>query len=255
MKHLVITDTQVKNGLNFDYLRAIGRYIVAKKPDKVIQIGDFTDMESLSSYDQGKRQFENRRYKLDVQAAHTAMAELLGPLREFNRKAKINKEKQYTPELHLTLGNHENRIQRAIDNDPAHLEGIISTNDLGYEAAGWKVYPFLEVVVLDGIAYSHYFASGPKQQPIGNARLLLLKKHMSCFAGHLQGRDIAYGQRADGKDMTTIICGSCYEHDEEYLGKQGNGHWRGIYVLHDVNDGSFDEMAVSTKYIKEKYGD
>jgi hypothetical protein len=77
---------------------------------------------------------------------------------------------------------------------------------------------------------------------------------MSCFAGHQQGRQIAYARKADGSEITAIIAGSCYEHDEEYLSSQGNNHWRGFYVLHEVKNGSFDEMAVSLNYINMKYG-
>lgn len=254
MKYMVIPDTQVKPGDDFGYLRAIGNYIVAKKPDKVIQIGDFADMSSLSSYDYGTKDFEGRRYKLDIKAAHDAMAALMGPLEIYNLKAKANKEKQYKPELHLTLGNHEQRIVKAVNKD-AKLDGVLSISDLEYEKFGWKVYPFLEVVVMDGIAFSHYFASGVKGLPVGNSRLLLQKMHMSCFAGHQQGRDIAFGKRADGKEMTAIISGSCYEHDEPYMGPQQNNHWRGLWMLHDVHDGAFDEMAVSIKYIKGKFSD
>jgi hypothetical protein len=150
----------------------------------------------------------------------------------------------------LTLGNHEDRINRAINED-RKLDGLISIEDLPYQ--DWEVIPFLEVITIDGIAYSHYFTSGAMGRPIGSAAQLLTKKHMSCFAGHQQGRQIAYGKRADGKEMTSVICGSFYEHYENYLGKQGNEHYRGFYVLHDVNDGSFDEMAVSIKYLKERY--
>jgi hypothetical protein len=90
-------------------------------------------------------------------------------------------------------------------------------------------------------------------RPITTAQALLTKKHMSCFAGHQQGRNIAYARRADGKEMTAIICGSCYEHEEDYLGVQGNQHFRGLYLLHNVNDGSFDECAVPLDYIKENF--
>ena len=117
----------------------------------------------------------------------------------------------------------------------------------------WEVYPFLEVVVIEGIAFSHYFTSGAMGRPITTAQALLTKQHMSCVAGHQQGRQIAYGKRADGKEMTSLIIGSCYEHEEEYLGAQGNHHWRGLYVLHNCNDGAFDEMAVPLKYITENY--
>ena len=54
--------------------------------------------------------------------------------------------------------------------------------------------------------------------------------------------------------MTAIIAGSCYEHDEGYMGPQGNEHWRGFYMLHEVKDGAFDEMAVSLNYLRERYG-
>jgi hypothetical protein len=178
------------------------------------------------------------------------MDALLTPLFRYNKTAKHNKHKQYKPRMVLTLGNHENRINRAINED-SKLEGLMSTDDLPYQ--DWEVIPFLDVVVIDGVAYSHYFTSGVMGRPITTAQALLTKKHMSCFAGHQQGRQIAYGKRADGTEMTSIICGSCYEHDEDYLGAQGNQHYRGFYVLHDVKDGSFDEMAVSIKFLKERY--
>ena len=249
-KHLVIPDVQAKEGIDFSYLTAIGNYIVAKKPDVIVQIGDFADMESLSSYSVGKKEFEGRSYKADIWAAREAMDALLMPLFEEQKRLKKNKEKQYKPEMHLTLGNHEDRINRAVNND-RKLDGLISTDDLPYQ--DWIVHPFLDVVVIDGVAYSHFFTSGVMGRPITTAQALLNKKHMSCFAGHQQGRQIAYGRRADGQEMTAIICGSCYEHDEDYLGSQGNQHWRGVYMLHEVNDGHFDEMAVSTRYLKENY--
>ena len=67
MKHLVIPDCQIRPGDSTDFLRAIGNYVVSKKPDVVVCIGDFADMPSLSSYDVGKKSFEGRRYRDDIQ--------------------------------------------------------------------------------------------------------------------------------------------------------------------------------------------
>lgn len=248
----MIPDCQVKDGHDYSYLKKIGQYIVEKQPDKIICIGDFADMPSLSSYDVGKKSFEGRRYTRDVAAARTAMATLLHPLKEFNERQRRNGKRQYIPEMHLTLGNHEQRINKAVDNDPK-LDGVLSIKDLQYEEFGWLVYPFLEVVVLDGVAYSHYFTTGVAGRPAASAQNLLNKKHMSCIAGHQQGRQIASAYKADGSPITAIIAGSCYEHDEDYLGVQGNKHWRGIIVLHEVNDGAFDEMFVSLSYLNKKY--
>lgn len=250
MKILVLPDVQAKPGNDFSFLTSIGNYIVAKKPDVIVNIGDFADMESLSTYDRGLKSFEGRSYQKDIWAAREAMDALLTPIFEYNKHAKQNKNKQYKPRMVLTLGNHENRINRAINED-RKLDGLISTDDLPYQ--DWTVHPFLEVVVIEGIAFSHFFTSGLMGRPITTAQALLTKQHMSCVAGHQQGRQIAFGKRADGKGMTSLIIGSCYEHHEDYLGSQGNIHWRGLYLLHGCKDGEFDECAVPLSYIKEHY--
>jgi len=252
MKHLVIPDCQVKPGQSVKYLENIGRYIVEKLPEVIVCIGDFADMPSLSSYDTGKKSFEGRTYKADVRAVHKGMEALLGPLLKYQASQRKLKKKVYKPRMILTLGNHEDRITRAVEYD-RKLEDLISIEDLNYEQYGWEVYDFLDVVVVDGIAYSHYFASGVMGRPVTSAQALLNKKHMSCFAGHQQGRQIAYARKADGSEITAIIAGSCYEHNEDYLNIQGNQHWRGFYVLHEVNNGSFDEMAVSLNYVNKNY--
>ncbi|MFA6040271.1 MAG: hypothetical protein WC733_02090, partial [Methylophilus sp.] len=211
-KILVLPDVQAKPGNDFSFLTSIGNYILAKKPDVIVNIGDFADMPSLSMHDHsGSKSMEGKRYKADIWAAREAMDALLTPIYEYNKKAKRNKDKQYKPRMVLTLGNHENRIDRAVNNDKK-LDGLISIDDLPYQ--DWQVIPFLEVVVIEGIAFSHYFTSGLMNRPVSTAPALLSKMHMSCFAGHAQGRSIAYGRRADGKEMTAIICGSCYEHNE-----------------------------------------
>ena len=153
----------------------------------------------------------------------------------------------------MCLGNHEDRISRAVESDPK-LEGVLSLDDLAYEEFGWEVIPYLEPIIVDGIAYCHYFTSGTMGRPVTSAATLVTKKHQSCVMGHVQGRQIAYGTRADGKQITGIFVGGFYQHDEAYLKWQGNKHWRGIWVLHEVNDGQFDEMPVSMSYLQKKYG-
>lgn len=252
MKICVIPDVQVKPGDDFEFLHNIGLYLVDKKPDVIVQIGDFADMASLSSWDKGKKSFEGRRYTHDVEAVHEAMQTLLGPIQSFNTAAARNHKERYRPRLVLTIGNHEGRITRAVNDDPK-LEGLISIDDLGYKEAGWEVYPFLDVVVIGGVAFSHYFVTGVAGRAASTAQAQLNKKHQSCIAGHQQGFQMATAHRADGKQITSIIAGSCYEHEEEYLGPQGNRHWRGLLMLHSVLDGEFDLVQVPLRYINDKY--
>ena len=253
MRILVIPDTQVSPNVPTDHLLWAGRYAVEKKPDVIVHIGDHFDMPSLSSYDKGKKSFEGRRYVKDIDAGKEAMAMFMAPILEEQERLRRNKEKIWKPRLVFTLGNHENRINRAVESD-AMLEGLISYDDFALEQWGFEVYDFLEPVVIEGVVFSHYFASGPMLRPITSARALLTKKHMSCVMGHVQDRDIAYACRADGKSMTAIFAGIFYQHDEDYLGKQGNNSWRGVWMLNDVTEGSFDEMPVSLEYLRSKYG-
>ena len=78
--HLVIPDTQIKPGVPLEHLSWIGRYIVKRKPDVIVHLGDHYDFPSLSYYDRGKLSFEGRRYKADIRAGHEALDILEGPL-------------------------------------------------------------------------------------------------------------------------------------------------------------------------------
>ncbi len=251
-KHFIIPDVQAKPGHDFTYLEKTGRYLVEKQPDTLICIGDFADMPSLSSYDVGSKSFEGRRYVHDIEAAQQAMTALMQPIEDYNTHQRKNGKKQYKPRKILTLGNHENRINRAINLDPK-LDGVLSVDDLDYSTKwGWEVYPFLEIVVVDGVAYSHYFVTGVAGRAAATAAAQLRKTNMSSVAGHQQGLQIASTTRADGKMLQSIIAGSFYEHDEDYLGPQGNNHWRGCLMLHDVQDGNFDIMPISLSYLNNR---
>ncbi len=253
MKIFVLPDCQTKSGVALDHLTYAGKWCAEKHIDTIVCLGDFADMESLSSYDTGHKSFEGRRYSKDVEVARDAMSMFIKPIIEEKSRLIRNKEKRWNPRLILTLGNHCNRINRAIECDPK-LDGLLSVDDLHYEQWGWEVYPFLQVVVVEGVAFSHYFVSGVMGRPVGSARMLLTKHHMSCVAGHQQGRDIAYGQSADGRSMTGIISGSYYQHEEAFLTIQNNIHWRGCWQLNSVENGSFDELPLSIDYLKNKYG-
>ena len=252
MKHLIIPDTQVKPNSPTEHLRWAGMYAAEKKPDVIVHIGDHFDMPSLSSWDVGKRSFEGRRYKDDIVAGIAAMQVFMQPIQEEQNRLIKNKHKRWNPRLVYTLGNHENRIERAIESD-AKLEGLIGYKDLQLESFGFEVYDYLEVVVVDGIAYSHLFTSGVMGRPVASAQALLNKRHMSAVMGHVQDRSIAFARRADGVNLTGLFSGIYYQHDEDYLTPQTNGSWRGIWMLNEVRNGGFDEMPVSINYLRNKY--
>lgn len=251
-RHLVIPDTQVKPDQPVDHLRWAGLYAAEKKPDVIIHIGDHWDMPSLSGFDVNKKSYEGRRYIRDVEAGIRAMETFLEPIEEERSRLRKNKHKQWNPRLIFTIGNHEQRIERAVESD-AKLDGLIGYDDLRLDDMGFEVYDFLEVVVVDGICYSHYFTSGIMGRPVSSAKRLLATQFQSCVMGHVQDRDIAYGRRADGSPILGLFSGIFYQHDEDYLTPQTNGSWRGIWLLNEVQNGGCDELPISINYLRDKY--
>jgi len=153
----------------------------------------------------------------------------------------------------MLLGNHEHRIDRAINNSPM-LEGLISTENLEYQK-DWEVHPFLSPVFIEGVGFNHFWPVGAMGRPAASPAAIISKLHMSCIAGHQQGKQVAYGKRADGKSVISIIAGSYYLHDEHYMDKLSNRHWRGLVILNDVKDGSFDELFLSIEYLERKFNE
>ena len=257
-EHLYIPDCQVHTDAPLDHLEWIGKYIIDKKPDVIVCAGDFADMPSLSSYDRGKKNFEGRRYKKDIEAAKAGMDVLLSPLRSMQRRQKHLKQKVYRPRMVLTLGNHEDRINRAIQEE-AILEDTIGIGDLEYEKYGWEVVPYLQTIEIDGILYSHFFPRNPNGRIVQNkrgcpsARAQVVREMQSCTSGHLQGVDFCIYQTGSHRKYG-LIAGSCYLHEEAYLTPQGTHYWRGIVYKHEVQHGEYDPMLVSLGYLCRRYG-
>ena len=245
---LILPDVQCKPENDLSFLATIGHYIVEKQPDIIVCLGDFADLPSLCSYDIGKKSFEGRRYRDDIIAANNGMDILMSPLIKYNKQAQKNKKKLYNPTKIFLLGNHENRITRATENDPK-LDGTIGIDDLNYAKHGWEVHPFLDVVFVEGIALSHYFTTGVMGRPVTSARALVSKKHMSTIQGHNQKMEIYSEYRADGSMLTGLFAGCCYQHNEDYLGPQGNNYFRGIHMLYDVKDGHFHCHSITLAYL------
>jgi hypothetical protein len=159
----------------------------------------------------------------------------------------------YAPYQLLTLGNHENRITRAIDED-ARLDGTIGLEDLEYAENGWDVHAFLEPVMVDVVSYIHYLPTGVKGLPAPSANALLLRGHCSVTVGHVQTFDVAIRTRTDGKRIIGLMAGAAYQHDEDYLAPyQNQATRRQVVMCHEVNAGDYDIMCVSLAFLKSRY--
>jgi hypothetical protein len=244
LKIVIVADTQCKPTEDLTYMSWIGQYIAAKRPDVIVHIGDHYDFPSLSSYDKGKKSFEGRRLQADIDAGNRGL-ELL--MQEF--------PKDYSPRLVFCMGNHEERLDR-LANDMPELSGYVGTDKLPLEEMGWEVHPFLKPVEIGGIFFVHYLANPFTGKPYSGTAMNQLKTVGRSFVvGHKQCLDVAIRPTIDGKHQIGIINGAAYPFDEVYKGHQGNSHFRGITMLHEVKDGFGTPMFVSLDYLKNRYVD
>lgn len=240
-KHIIIPDTQVRAGVPTDHLSWIGQYVQDKKPYTLVVLGDWWDMPSLSMHDAlGSKAMEGARYEFDIESGNDAMDQFLKPI------------KNRPPQMVFLMGNHEDRVTRAAFRDP-RLENTVSLKDMNcYQ--NFQVHDFLDVVDIDGIWYSHYLYNPLTGRPYGGTMDNRLNKIGHSFTqGHEQTFRFANRYLGDGTQQNGLVVGACYLHDERYKGPQGNFHWRGIIVKHQVNDGSYDLMQVNLDFLCRKY--
>lgn len=257
--HLVIGDPHARPGVNNDRFEWLGRMALDRRPDVIVCMGDLFDMESLSSYDKGKRSFEGRRYVNDIAAGVGALQRFDQPISTFNELRKSQRKSQYRPRKVFILGNHEERVNRAANLHP-ELYGTFSYSDFKLVEFGWEIHDYLKPVEVNGIWYSHYFVSGVKGEAIGGVNIagsLLSKNMASCIQGHTHILDYATRSRPDGKRMHAFSAGCFLDEGqhEPYAFATEFMWWRGVLYLHDVNDGDFDYETVSIRRIREMYGE
>ncbi len=243
---LVVPDGQCGPDTPTWHWAALGRYINRKRPGHVVFLGDHWDWGSLSSYD-GALSKAAAGYNTDddYDAGCRALMLMFSEVENFD-----------CIKWHFAMGNHENRRDKAVKHEP-HIS--IKDPRIALWGYGFEVHEFLDVFEIEGVHFSHYFcrnAQGTVTQSkrgMASAAVQGKREMRSCIAGHKQGLDTAIIENG-WKRVRSIICGSFYDHDEDYLTGQGVQYWRGVLMLNDVRDGDYELCEVSLEYLRRVYG-
>lgn len=245
-EHLFIPDTQVKDGVPIEHLRWAAQYALDNKPDVIALAMDWWDLPSINSWEAEHADFRTRDLVRDLCAGLHGWDLFFSTLRA---------EPRYDPLILATLGNHEYRFDRMFQGDRRFLRGLPSPRHLARRTEGVVVLPFLQIGLIDGIHYSHYFAAPLTGKPIGGTALNKLTKLKFSFSqGHQQTKEVAEQHLSNNAVLRGLVAGAFYQHEEAYRGPQANAHWRGILYKHEVRDGNYDLMEVSMDYLRRRYG-
>lgn len=252
-RHMWIPDTQIRPGVPLEHIKWAAQAVVDYKPDVLIVAGDWWDMPSCSKHNKpGSKETEGTRILEDINVGNEAFQTFVAPMEAEQARLIRNKEKQWKVEKEFLFGNHEHRVDRAVNETP-QLDGVISRDMM--KTPGFRRHEFLEIVEIDGIWYSHYFSNTLSGRPIGGTIPNRLNKIGHSFVqGHQQGFLFGCQQYPGSLTRFGLVAGSFYLHDEDYRDAQSNGEWRGLCVLNEVKDGAMDIMPLSMDYLRRKYG-
>lgn len=248
--HLVIPDPHAHPKHHNKRAEWLGKLIVDVKPDVVINLGDNWDMPSLSLYDKGRKSFQGRTYRADIDSGIDFNDRLWGTVRAAKKRLPVR---------YFLEGNHEHRISRAVDIQP-ELEGAIGLDDLHLKDYYDEFVPYNGrspgVCNIDGINYAHFFVSGVMGKSIGGIRpasSILSKRHQSCTAGDLHLLDYFIDNTIDGK-IQGLVAGCFQDYDSDWAGFANHLWWRGVVIKRNVENGNYDPQFISLEALKKTYG-
>lgn len=248
--HVVIPDPHAHPNHSNDRAYWAGCFIRDVKPDVVIELGDAADMPSLCSYDRGRKSFQGRTYKADIESHLDFQSRLWDT---------VKAAKKRLPYRVALIGNHEERINRAIELQP-ELEGVISYADLSLDSFYDDVVYYDGAtpgsVEIDGVTYAHYQVAGISGRPLGGehpAYSLLVKQHASCTVGHSHLLDWCTRTRADGSKIIGLSAGAYVDYRPSFAGQATKLWWSGLVKKTFISPGVYDVEFVSIERLKNEY--
>lgn len=248
--YLIIPDQHAVPYHNNDRADWLAQLMIDLKPDVVVNMGDAADMESLSSYDKGKRSFHGKSYKKDIDAHLDFQERLWEPVRRTKKKL---------PYRIALEGNHENRIERALDLSP-EMQGVIGFEDFKFDDYYNEVVRYdgglPGIYKRDGILFAHFFPTGVSGRPIGGERpahMLLAKNGMSSIAAHSHTFDFATRRTVADETLNGLVVGCYQDYINPWAGPIGKFWQAGVAILRNVESGRYDLQWVSIEALKKEY--
>jgi len=204
---------------------ALGRLAYKHKVDQIVQIGDFTSLDSMS-FHEGNETLKGRQkpsFMEDMKSMQEA-------LKAFRRGLN-----GHQCPMHITLGNHEHRLFRYVNQNPEIAELLDGILFAPLDDYGWTYSPYGEFYFVGDVGFVHA-PMNVMGKPYGGA---------NCEAAIARDalHDIVFGhthKRTDksfpkmGNEHITVInlgCALPAGHLEDYARHSLTGWSYGAYLL------------------------
>lgn len=244
-KILCIPDAHATVGLTNERFAWAGRLAAERRPEYIVQIGDWGSWDCFSSHEKvGTVSFSKK----------PSFAQELPVFRDSVQQFELHLPKKYKPRKHITYGNHEFRCSLYEDSNPTCLGTFSSQIEDVFESAGWGWSPYGSKIYIEGVMFTHRpFNTMGKPESLAAVRREALT---DVYMGHDHRRFEEAVPKQDGH--ITLISGGCFMpegYEPHYAESALTGWWYGCQIL-TVENGKIRETEwISMRTLEEKYGD
>lgn len=248
---LAIGDLHADPRQNLRRCSWLGRLIAERRPQHIVQIGDFGSWDSVSAHETKGSAEAAARPSLDqdFEAVKSALSRM-----------QREQPEDYKPIKDVTYGNHEDRIERYQNMNPELGQHLTLRRDELFARYGWRTRPFGEHRYIGGVAFTHAPLNGigrPYGGKTGSARAGN-DSLVDIVHGHDHLRSVATSPKTGGRGCVqtmSIGCALEWGWKEPYARLGPGGWWWGAVELTVGGGHIFSANFIDMRSIRLRYSD
>lgn len=250
---LVVPDPHAHPDHKNDRADWLGKLILDRKPDVVVNMGDTFDMPSLSAYDRGKASFHGASYEKDIISGLDFLDRMWHPIRAAKKKK---------PRSIFLIGNHEERLKKVLEYQPELAGDRFGVSYKNYQLSDYhnEIVDYKGqtpgIYTCEGVNFAHYLIGGVMGKPlqsVHHAAALIDKTHESCVVAHSHTFDYAVRNTVTGKTIMGLVAGVYQDYESKWAGFV-NQLWQPcVCYLRGVEDGRYSLEVISISALRREY--
>lgn len=234
-----------------DMLTWIARHASEQRYDRIIQIGDWGTFDSVNQHDDNST--EAARYKPKIR---DDLDNLVASHQAFRRGMADG----YRPKLDVTLGNHENRLERFENANPESVGTYTLSRDETFVQFGWRTRRYGEVMYVEGVGFTHHPVNGSGRAFGGKTgpQRAANETTVAMVSGHTHRRQVHDAPKIGPIDVISMVevgCALPWGEVEGYAKHSLTGWWWGVADM-TVQGGAITDLGfLSALTLRARYSD
>ncbi len=215
--------------------QVVEKFILTRKPEVVVILGDFLDMGSLSHWAKGKpKLLEGKRYWADMEMGKRRLQTLRGACGR----------------MEFLMGNHEDWLYKFLEEQPSLTGALDIRRDLGLDDLGIGFTEVNQVLSIGKLNFIHGWYTN-----IYHARKHLDEMGDHIFYGHTHDHQaFAKPVRAKRHPYIAMSLGCLCDLNPHYLRNKPARHLHGFGIFEVIGDGSFTPLFIPIINGRFRYG-